>query len=353
MDPTLRLRPVVVAPGAERSSRDCRYNRVMRPYGFREAAEFWEAASDPELAFRLHALVGGAPEYKALCGGVGPRSLADLDRWVQRWLLEPGSVMFREGAVPSGGATPAGGETPPGEATLTADTAACPSVLGAICAGDARPSEIAVTLGRPEGAVDDAVAALIGLGVIERLQDPLSRERSVCVLVKPIARLYQLVIAPNEAELAAGQADRVWAGAGAMVDARIYRPHFASVARQWCLRHAAGGTLGGVGRGARPTRVRCRDHQREHELEAVVVEDPVADGRVLAIGETNAAVGPMDARPLRRLEHLRALLPGDRVGQPTRLLLFSRSGFAGGLIEEAAARSDVELVGLERIYRGT
>jgi uncharacterized protein len=60
----------------------------------------------------------------------------------------------------------------------------------------------------------------------------------------------------------------------------------------------------------------------------------------------------MDARPLRRLEHLRGLPPGDRVGEPPRLLLFSRSGFAADLAEEAAARPDVELVGLERIYRG-
>lgn len=61
----------------------------------------------------------------------------------------------------------------------------------------------------------------------------------------------------------------------------------------------------------------------------------------------------MDAGQLGRLEHVRALLPVDRVAGPPRLLLFSRSGFAAGLVGEAAARSDVELVDLERIYRGT
>ena len=202
-------------------------------------------------------------------------------------------------------------------------------MLGAISAGAARPSEIAATLGRPEGAVDDAVGALIALGLIERLQDPLNGDRSVCVIVKPIARLHQLVIAPYEPELAAGQADRVWSRARATVDARIYRPHFASVARQWCLRHAAEATLGGAARGARPTVIACREHHREHELAAVVVADPVATGRVIAIGETNAASGPMDAGQLRRLEHLRALLPGDRVGRPPRLLLFEPVGLHG------------------------
>jgi uncharacterized protein len=311
----------------------------MRTFGFREAAEFWEVAGDPELAFRLHALVGGAPEYKDLCG-TGPLSLADFDHWVQLRLLNPASVMFRSGGLTLG------------EEAATADLASCASVLGAIAAGAARPSEIAAALGRPAGTVDDLLAALTGMCVIERLQDPLDGKRSGFVIVKPVARLHQLVIAPYEAELAAGQANRVWVLSQATVAGRIYRPHFASVARQWCLRHAAEETVGGVARAARPTAIACREHLEEHELEAIFVEEPVATGRALAIGETNAASGPMDAGQLRRLDHLRALLPDERVGQPPRLLLFSRSGFAAGLAAEAAARPDVELVDLERLYRG-
>ena len=206
----------------------------MRTFGFREAAEFWEAAGDPELAFRLHALVGGAPEYKDLCGGAGPRPLTDFDDWVRQRLLNPASVMFRSGGLMLGEEAP------------TADLSSCVGVLGAIAAGAARPSEIAAALARPEGSVGDLLAALTGMGVIERLQDPLHGERSGFVIVKPIARLHQLVIAPYEAALAAGQADRVWALSRETVAGRIYRPHFASVARQWCLRHAAEETVGGV-----------------------------------------------------------------------------------------------------------
>jgi hypothetical protein len=312
----------------------------MRPLGFREAAEFWGVAADPELAFRLHALTGGTPEYKDLCDGAGPRSLADFDDWVRLRLLDPAGPMFREGRLP------------PSEGTPITDRASYASVLGAISAGASRPAEIAAALGRPDVAVADLLGALAGMALIERLQDPLNVERSVCVIVKPIVRLHQLVIAPNEPELAAGQAGRVWARSLPTVTARIYRPHFASVARQWCLRHADKGTLGGVARGARLSGIGCREHQQEHELEAVIVEEPVATARVMAIGETNATDGPMDAGQLRRLEHLRGLLPSDRVGQPPRLLLFSRSGFAASLVEEAAARSDVELIGLERIYKG-
>ena len=313
----------------------------MRAFGFREAAEFWGVAADPELAFLLHSLTGGSPEYKDLCGGVGPRSLADFDDWVRLRLLDPAGPMFREGRLP------------PPEGTPSTDRASYASVLGAISAGAARPAEIAAALGRRDVAVADLLGALAALGLIERLQDPLNVERSVCVVVKPIVRLHQLVIAPNEPELAAGQAGRVWARSQPTVTARIYRPHFASVARQWCLRHADKATLGGVARGARVTTVGCREHQQKHELEAVLVEEPVATGRVMAIGETNETDGPMDAGQLRRLEHLRGLLPSARVGQPPKLLLFSRSGFASTLVEEAAGKPDVELIGLERIYRGT
>jgi hypothetical protein len=332
----------------------------MRPFGFRQAAEFWEVAGDPELAFRLHALIGGAPEDKNRCGGAGPRSLADLDRWVARWLLDPASPMFG-----------VGGRTLE-EAATTADPGALAAVLGAISAGAARPAQIAVALGpvgragQPGGPVEQAtgpagqparqaeplLGELARLGLIERLADPLGGGEDACVIVAPIVRLHQLVIAPHAAELAAGQADRVWALSQAAVATRIYQPHFASVARQWCLRHAAEETLGGVARAARPTAIACREHGREHELEAVFVEEPVAAGRVLAIGETNADGGPMGAGQLGRLDHLRALLPDERVGRPPRLLLFSRCGFSAGLAAAAADRPDVDLVGIERLYEG-
>src|SRR5712691_9392974 len=41
----------------------------VRPFGYREAADFWGVAHDPELAFRLHALVGGTPAYREMSGG--------------------------------------------------------------------------------------------------------------------------------------------------------------------------------------------------------------------------------------------------------------------------------------------
>jgi uncharacterized protein len=90
-----------------------------------------------------------------------------------------------------------------------------------------------------------------------------------------------------------------------------------------------------------------------HELDIIVTEEPGAASRITAIGEAKATNAAVDARQLRRLEHLRGLLPSDRVGQPPRLLLFSRSGFTPDLTAEAAERPDVELVSLDRIHQGS
>lgn len=80
-------------------------------------------------------------------------------------------------------------------------------------------------------------------------------------------------------------------------------------------------------------------------------EQPAA-GRIAAIGEAKAAGAALDLGELRRLEYLRGLLPSARVGPPPKLLLFGRPGFSPELTAEAAGRPDVELTGLERLYRG-
>jgi len=102
----------------------------------------------------------------------------------------------------------------------------------------------------------------------------------------------------------------------------------------------------------RPTEVPCPEHKDRHELDIVVANDP-SGGLITAIGEAKAASTAMEVRELRRLEHLRGLLPSARVDQPPKLLLFGRSGFSPELAAETAARPDVELIGLERLYRGS
>ncbi len=317
-----------------------RMELVVRPFRFREAAEFWDVAHDPELAFRLNALTGGTPAYREMCGGSGPRSLDEFDRWVPRRLLSPASAMFREGTL-----------LLREESSIT-DPASYASVLTAISAGASRRSEIAAALARPSSALAHLVTGLEDIGLIEHLDDALRGKRTVFRITEPVVRLHRLITARYEPELVAGRADRVWRRSATVVAEKIYGPHFEDLARQWCLAYADEESLGGVPGAVRPTEIACREHQKGHQLDVVVTDDPSPAGRISAIGEAKAASAPVGLDQLRRLEHLRGLLPGSRVGQPPKLLLFSRTGFTAGLTDQAVTRPDVELVGIDRIYHG-
>jgi AAA+ ATPase superfamily predicted ATPase len=317
-----------------------RMELVVRPFAFREAADFWDVAHDPELAFRLNAMVGGTPAYKDMCGGVGPRSRDEFDQWAQRRLLNPASAMFREGGL-----------LLREEPSIT-DPTAYASVLAAISAGATRRSEIAAALARPSSALAHLLTGLEDIGLIEHLEDALRGKRSVFRIAEPVVRLYQLITSRYEPELVANRADRVWRRNTVPVAEKIYGPHFEDLARQWCVRYADEETLGGVPSAVRPTEIACREHRKGHQLDVVVADDPSPVGRITAIGEAKATSGPVDLGQLRRLEHLRGLLPSQRVDQQPKLLLFSRTGFTSGLTDESAVRPDVELIGIDRLYQG-
>ncbi|MFC0861287.1 ATP-binding protein [Sphaerimonospora cavernae] len=315
---------------------------VVRPFRFREAAAFWGADHDPELAFRLHALLGGTPAYLEMSGGSGPAGLADFDRWIQRRLLNPASAMFREGAL-----------LLREEPSIT-DPTSYSATLSAISAGNHRRSEIASALGRPSSALAHLLSGLQDIGLIEQIDDALRGKRSVFRVAEPVVRLHQLLIQRHEAELIAGRADRVWRANAHTIDSKIYGAHFEDLARQWCFEHAEPDTLGGTATSVRPTELPCQEHRRGHELDVVVTESTsFSADRVTAIGEVKSTEAPVDTPQLERLEHLRGLLPSAKVGSLPKLLLFSRSGFSAGLTRLADKRPDVELVDLKRLYAGT
>ncbi|NYV74249.1 ATP-binding protein [Streptomyces sp. UH6] len=314
---------------------------VVRPFRFREAAAFWGVADDPESAFRLNALVGGTPAYKEMCGGSGPTDLDDFDRWVVRRLLNPGSAMFREGGMLLR------------EDPSISDPTSYASVLAAVSAGRHRRSEIAAALGRPSGSLGHLLSGLQDIGLLEQTEDATRDKRSVFRVAEPVVRLHQLLIQRHEPELVVGRAEQVWTDSADTVASRIYGPHFEELARQWCFEHAAPETLGGRPAWVRPTEIACREHRRGHELDLVVAHSPAFGAeRITAIGEAKGTLGAVGVSQLERLEHLRGLLPAAKVQALPKLLLFARSGFTADLRREAAARSDVELVDLVRLYQG-
>ncbi|MEU2597830.1 ATP-binding protein [Streptomyces hirsutus] len=314
---------------------------VVRPFRFREAADFWGVAEDPEVAFKLHALVGGTPAYKEMSGGAGPDGPADVDRWVARRLLNPASAMFREGGLLLR------------EEPSIADPTSYASVLAAVSAGHHRRSEIAGALERPSSSLAHLLSGLQDIGLLEQSEDAIRDKRSVFRVAEPMVRLHQLLIQRHEPELVVGRADQVWQENADTVAGKIYGPHFEELARRWCFEHAGPETLGGRPSWVRPTEIACREHRRGHELDVVVGESPAfGTDRITAIGEAKGTLTPVGLPHLERLEHLRGLLPSARVGALPKLLLFARSGFTGDLRREADRRSDVELVDLHRMYRG-
>jgi AAA+ ATPase superfamily predicted ATPase len=314
---------------------------VVRPFRYREAAAFWGVEGDPELAFRLHALVGGTPAYKEMCGGAGPPDLAGFDDWVRRRLLNPASAMFREGGL-----------LLREEPSIT-DPTSYAALLSAVSAGNHRRSEIASALGRGAGALAHPLGGLMDIGLLERIDDALRDKRSVFRIAEPVVRLHQLLIQRHEPELVVGRGERVWADNEDTVGAKIYGPHFEDMARWWCFEHAAEATLGGRATSVRPTEIPCREHRRGHELDLVVTESTAFDAdRITAIGEAKGTLTPVGVPQLERLEHLRGLLPSTRVGPLPRLLLFARSGFTDALRREADRRGDVGLIDLRRVYAG-
>jgi AAA+ ATPase superfamily predicted ATPase len=311
---------------------------MVHPFGFRHAAQFW-GIDDHDLAFRVHALVGGTPAYLDMSGGApaGPRA---FDRWVARALLAPGSAMFREGNV-----------------LLSAevnDPAPYHSVLSAVANGAHRRSEIAGVLQRSDSALSHPLTVLEHTQLLDRVQDALKARRSVYHVAEPVIRLHQLVIRRNEAALVARHGPQVWESVAGTIASKIYGPHLEVLARQWCVLHASTSTLGGRPNHVRPATLPCRQHRQGHELDVVVSSAPAFEQeRILAIGEAKATTQPVGEAELTRLDHLRQLLPADRVARPPRLLLFGRAGFSPALRRAAAARADVELIDLERLYRGS
>lgn len=310
---------------------------MVHPFGFRESARFWAVESDLELAFRLHALLGGTPAYRDFCEGDQPRSAAEFDRWVARKLLNPSTAFFREGRVLLA------------EEPELGDLSLYFSVLSAIAAGRTRRGQIADAVGRQESALSHPLSVLEDTRLIVRSRDALRENRATYRIAEPMLRFHQLVIAPNESRLVRRDGERVWAQHADTVSSRIYGPHFEDLAREWSMQNASPDTLGGTATRVGRTEIGCSQHRSQHELDVVVIEPgPQSGERVLAIGEAKWRSGSVGLRELERLRHVRGVM-----NQPAaRLLVFSRAGFDPDLVAEARRTGDVELVSMARLYSG-
>ena len=310
---------------------------ILRPFRFREAAGFWELDANPDVAFRLHALIGGTPAYREFVAGVGPRR-GDLDSWAAQYLLSPSSPLFREGRV------------------VVAEDPALPdrglywSVLGAIADGATGRGEITGALGRPATSLHHALATLVDAGWVRTEHDPLRRRGTRFLIDEPIVRFHRLVIEPAEARLslrAAGAA--VWDDALPLIRSRIYGPHLERLAREWLLADADEAVAGGRITACGPSSVGTGADRLALDLLAV---ETTARGAidVCAIGEVKAEHDRMGLDQLARLDRAAAELPARKTDAAVKRILFSRSGFTRDLQLRARRRAEVELVDLHRLY---
>jgi AAA+ ATPase superfamily predicted ATPase len=321
-----------------------RLDLLIRPFDYRTAGSFW-GIGDPEVALRLHAIVGGTPGYRDLTDDA-PRTVDDLDAWVQRHLLNPSHALFAET------------DHLLREDPRIVDRALYQSVLAAVAAGETTPGAIAGVLGRDARSLWHPLDVLQTAGFVRRSEDVLTRRKPVYTVADPIIRFGMLVVRPRQAQYEERRAAEAWEASREVVRSRILGPHVEELAREWTLRHASPDTLGGAVSVVGSAVLNDPAGRARHELDVVALADGEtlhrAGARIRAIGEAKATNRLVGVGELARLDGIAALLAArghDVTGM--RRMLYSRSGFASELSATAASRSDVELVDLDRLYSGS
>ncbi len=315
----------------------------IRPFGYRDARQYW-GINDPAAAFAHNALVGGTPGYRELVPDPAvPENAEQIPGWLARNVMRPSMPLFDE-------ARRVVHEDP-----RIRDTATYSSVLAVVAAGESSPTKIGGLLGRPATSLAHQLGMLSAAGFIERRHDLLLERRPVVTVTDPLVRFHQLVIEPYLADLEAGRARHVWAGAAHTVESKIFGPHFEALAAEWLVRHSyeeAALSVGPVGR----TVVPCREHKTGHEVDVLALargSRPRTPGVPIAfIGEAKYR----DRRPgiaeLRRLEHVGELLTAAGHDASGAVFgLFSGAGFTDELMAEAAgSQGRILLAGLDTLY---
>lgn len=312
---------------------------VVRPFGYRAAADFWNVAGDPALAARLHAVVGGTPAYRRqfLADDV-PGSLADFDEWICRTVLSPLSPLFREARYLLA------------EEADIRDTALYHSVLAAVAQGNATRGGIASYIGRKSVDISHPLNVLEDSHLLARELDVFRAGKSQYRITEPLINFYEAVMRPAWARLESGQAAEVWGQASERFAAQVAGPHFEAMCREYVLgpgRSLLGTSLGEVGSGV----VTDPKERRQIQIDVAMVESG-SGGRppaVALLGEVKWGT-VMGVGHLKRLDRARELLAG-RGMDTTRcgLACFSAAGFTDALRAEAAG-GGVVLIGLDELY---
>lgn len=310
-------------------------------FDFRTAALFW-GIEDPKTAFHVHAVIGGTPGYRDLITAKTPARMADFSRWLEHGVLNPASAMFREDDYLLT------------EERSLSDRALYHAVVGAIAAGHTSQGAIAAALGRESRAVQHPLRALEDAGFVDRDDDLLRDRRPIYRLADPIVRFHHVVTRADLARFEDRRFAEAWPEAQARFSTHVLGPHFEQLARDFTFRFASPATTGGaVGRVGAAV-INDQKARAQHELDVVAtIRTPGGSSEVVAIGEAKHTNRLRTVADIDRLARIRALLVGRGAAPATtKLLLFSANGFDRNLVEASVGRDDVELIDLDRMYRG-
>lgn len=315
---------------------------VIRPFGYRQAAEFW-GITDPRLAVMVHAIVGGTPAYRyEFTQGDAPADLGDFDSWVVRTVLNPQKPLFREARYLLA------------EESEIRDPALYHSVLAAIAGGNTSNSGIARYIGRRSDQITHPLNVLEDCALVAREPDLFRPGRARYRIVEPLITFYEAIMRRRWAELENHRAERVWRSDRHTFLAQVVGPHFEALCRDFALdaeEDVYGDFPAEVGSGV----VNDPANRTQIEIDVVVLAapEPGRPRRILSLGEAKWGE-TMGTSHLARLSRARDLLAAK--GYDTRdtvLACYGGSGFTDDLRAAAAQDTRALLVDLDRLYRPT
>jgi uncharacterized protein len=310
---------------------------VVPTLDYRLAARFWNI-SDPVLAVKVHAIVGGTPAYRReFVRDDVPSGPEDFDSWVQRTVFNPASPLFREARYLIAD-----------ESDLR-DPGLYHSVLAAISGGNATRGAIASYIGRKSGDLSHPLNVLQDCGLIRRVPDAFRDNKTTFEIAEPLITFYHAVMRPIWSDLEhTRDSARLWQRSQERFRANVLGPHFEQLCRHWTRYFAADSVLGGMPSRVEPGTVNDPVMRSTHQVDVTVFGE---DDALLAIGEAKwqETVG---LSHLERLRRIRGLLTAQgRAGAATaRLLCFAGAGFSEAIVGEAARSGDVILTSPGDLY---
>jgi AAA+ ATPase superfamily predicted ATPase len=151
---------------------------IVHTLDYALSAEFW-GVSDPVLAVKVNAIVGGTPAYRReFVGDDTPAGPEDFDAWVQRTVFNPASSLFREARYLLAD-----------EPDLR-DVGLYHSVLAAIAEGNRTRGGISSYIARKSGDLAHPLNVLQDCSLVVREPDAFKDNRSTFRIAEPLITFY-------------------------------------------------------------------------------------------------------------------------------------------------------------------